>query len=379
MKIIFTLTVMLSFQALAAWDLNDVTYLMPLPARVEDNSLLELETPSKGGPLLPPYWVEKIPVLSLKMDAKTTQNALRVMAVRIDPCFPLPTPQSCQKQIRLVWQPIEKNLRQQVQTIDAALHSFYVLSDLEFASLLKDLAAWKTKHSVTTHYLPLQVHPAWALEGDQSPALAEFQTLITKYAGAANLTRITAMILRGNGDMWAFAGFEFQQGLFKMFPVPRLEGRTSQSFVNLAVPADHFTGGGMSPRPQGDDTLNAITDESQFLGAGLNETVLQEVRSAYRIENPLLYNPENTDCVSCHTARPAIQWALIHRHQLNVDRIWDSEIYKNAKYNLHNLTPEIWNTQNIRGLGYFRNNISISQRVINESAEVADYINKITN
>lgn len=376
MKLIAVFLCMLSFQAHAAWDLNDVSYLMPLPATVGDDQLLGLEAPGNGGALLPPTFVEKIPVLAFGMNREETAAALRVIAVRIDPCFPLPTPQSCQKQIRLVWQPIEMSRRNQVQTVDAALHSFYVLTDAEFKSLLKDIESWKKKYKVKTDLVPLQVHPAWAAEGDRSPALVDFHNVVKKYAGAGNLTRVTAMVLRGAGDMWAFAGFEVRNGDLEMAPVPRLNGRLSQAFINVAIPADQFAGGGISPTPKGDDTFNNIAAESVRLGEGTEELILQEVRAAFRVENPKNFNPENMDCVSCHVAQPAIQWVLNKRPELKADRLWNSEIYKNAKYDLKNMSPELWNTQMIRGLGYFGRNMAISQRVINESAEVADLLNQ---
>lgn len=376
MKLIAILLCLMSLKVQAAWDLNDVSYLMPLPASVGNDQLLGLEAPGKGGALLPPSFVAKIPVLAFGMNREETAAALRVMAVRIDPCFPLPTPQSCQKQIRLVWQPIEMGRRNQVQTVDAALHSFYVLTDAEFDSLLNDIEAWKQEYSVKTDFIPLQVHPAWAKEGDRSPALADFHNILKKYVGAGNMNRVTAMVLRGAGDMWAFAGFEVRGDDLEMIPVPRLSGRLSQAFINVAIPAEQFAGGGISPTPKGDDTFNNIAAESVRLGEGTEDLIRQEVKAAFRIENPKNFNPENMDCVSCHVAQPAIQWVLNKRPELKADQLWNAEIYKNAKYDLKNVSPELWNTQMIRGLGYFGKNLAISQRVINESAEVADMLNQ---
>ncbi len=375
MRLLISFLFLLTFgsAASAGWDLNDVSYLMPLPADIQDNNLLKIDTSGKGGPLLPEHLVNKIPVLSFQQDRAESNRLMRALAVRIDPCFPLPTPQSCQAQIRLVWQPLELSPRGQVQTIDAALHSFYVLTEGEFKSLLGDLQEWKKKNPVNTRGLPLQVHPAWR-EGADSPSLVEFLSVIKKYIGQANLTRITAMVLRGNADMWAFAGFEVRENSVVMFPVARLGDRLSQAFVNLAVPADHFAGGGISPQPKGADTLNKITAESILVETGEEETVISEAQAAYRAENPHRFTPESMDCVSCHVARPALQWVLNKRPELKVDQIWNDEVYRNAKYDLDNVSPQFWSTQNIRAFGYFGKDIAISQRVINESAEVADLV-----
>lgn len=363
----------LSSAAFAEWDLNDVSYLMPLPQSIHDDKLLKIDSVGKSGPMLPENLINKIPLLSFKQEREESNRLLRALAIRIDPCFPLPTPQSCQAQVRLVWQPLELSPRQQVRTIDAALHSFYVLTEEEFKSLLKDLEAWKKKNSINTRGLPLQIHPAW-VEGTEASSLAEFLSIIKKYIGLGNLTRITAMILRGNADMWAFAGFEVRENDIVMFPVARLGDRLSQAFVNLAVPADHFAGGGISPQPRGADTLNKITAESVLVETGEADTIIAEAQAVYRVENPHRYTPESMDCVSCHVARPALQWVLNKRPELKVDQIWNEEIYRNSKYNLDNVSPQLWNTQNIRAFGYFGKDISISQRAINESAEVADLV-----
>ena len=183
--------------ASSAWDLNDVSYLLPLPKAIGQDSHLTLDTPARGGSLLPSSIIQKMPLLALHQSKEQSIASLRVLAIRIDPCFPLPTPQACQRQIRLVWQPFE-NARSagQQRTVDAALHSFYILSDNEFGSLLADIGVWKNKYGVNTQGLPLQVHPAWGVDGDKNASLIDFQKIIIKYAGAENLSRMTLMALR---------------------------------------------------------------------------------------------------------------------------------------------------------------------------------------
>lgn len=376
MKFIAVFLLLLSSQALAAWDLNDVSYVMPLPVQVGQDALLKLNSAGKGGSLLSETVVNDVPVLDFEKRREETNKELRVVAVRIDPCFPLPTPQSCQKQIRLMWQPIQKNSFDEVIAVDAALHSFYVLSDSEFNSLLKDLQIWKKKFNAQTKFVPLQVHPAWAQEQDCSPALQDFQKIILKYAGMGNLSRVTAMVLRGGGRMWAFVGYEFRNNQLDIISIPRLNGRNSQTFVNLG-PTDSFANGGITPAPLGDDTFNMLPADSSRIEVGSEDIIRQQVKAAFRIENPKNFSPENMDCVSCHVAQPAIHWVLNKRAELKVDQLWSSEIYQNAKYNLQNQSPQVSNTLMIRGLGYFGGNLAISQRVVNESAEVADMLNAI--
>lgn len=358
----------------ASWDLNDVSYLMPLPASINSDHMLHLESTGNRGLLLPSKFLSSIPPLTAINTQDEIANALRVVAVRIDPCFPLPTPQSCQRQIRLVWQPLEVGPRHRVQVIDASLHSFYLLSDADFNNLLKDLSIWKAKYKVQTQGQPLQIHPAWAEDGDNSPALSEFNLIVLKYAGLQNLIRVTAMVLRGAGDMWAFQGFTVNQGKLELLRIPRID-RFAQAFINQTVPSDHFEQGQINPAPAGDDSFNnVITDSSKF-NSGFEDLLRKELRTMYRIENPKVFNPENMDCVSCHAAQPARQWIAGNRADIGLDNIWQDFAYKNARYNLNNQSPNLGNTQIIRAFGYFNSDVAISQRVINESAEVADSLN----
>ncbi|WP_374029713.1 hypothetical protein [Bdellovibrio bacteriovorus] len=168
-------SILVSFTAEARWELNDVSYLLPLPAKIGSDPLLGIDAPGKGGALIPRQFLGTIPPLTPVMTEGQVAESLRAIAVRVDPCFPLPTPQACQKQIRIVWQPLEIGFRNRVNAVDAALHSFYVLDDTEFKKVLKDLAAWKKRFNVDTDGLPLQIHPAWAQQGVDSPALLEFQ------------------------------------------------------------------------------------------------------------------------------------------------------------------------------------------------------------
>lgn len=368
-------TLLASFNVFAAWDLNDVSYLMPLPAQVGPDNLLGIEAPGRGGALIPPKFMDTVPILLVTMTQSQINEALRIVALRIDPCFPLPAPQSCQRQLRLVWQPLEEGRLNKVQTIDAALHSFYVLTDSEFKALLQDLSVWKSKFNVKTAGLPLQVHPAWSSQGDKSPALVEFNAIIRKYAGAQNLSRVTAMALRGAGDMWVFQGFAVNNGSLSLLRVPRTD-RAAQAFVNQAVPADHFDRGMIAPAPTGDDTVNKLIVNSANLQEGNEEAIRKDVRGAYRIENPKNFSPETMDCASCHAAQPAREWAQRKRSDIFTGDLWQSFAYQNSRYNLTNTTQILGNTQNLRAFGYFIDDVAISQRVINESAEVADAINQ---
>lgn len=359
-----------------SWDLNDVSYLMPLPANIGQDSLLRIDTSAAGGALLDPELVKKMPRLVMSLSDRGILESLRVVGVRIDPCFPMPTPMDCQRQVRLIWQIIVQGSDKQVQTLDAALHSFYSLTPVEFEKLLKEISLWKEKFQVKTDGLPLQVHPAWQKDKDQSLALIEFQSLLLRFVGKKNLFRVTNMLLRGANDMWAFQTFEIHEGKFQMQPIPRLDGRLAQTFVNTAQPPNRFSGSGILPFPTKGDTLNRIVADSGSAMQASEEEILKEFAAAVKAENPKEFNAENMDCVSCHVAQSAKLWSLNFRKDVNFSQALKTFEFKNPNYNLENLNPQAANTQNLRAFGYFGSDISLSQRVINESSEVADILNQ---
>jgi hypothetical protein len=228
----------------------------------------------------------------------------------------------------------------------------------------------------------LQIHPAWASLGDQSAALKEFQNILTHYAGLENLSRVTSLS-KASKNTNVFSGFNFLDGQLNLFPIPRLKGRLVQGFRNTENTVDQFKGRGIFPAPEGLDTLNFIVSGDKGSGElskeeKSEEVIKAEIKAAYRIENPKIYNPENMDCASCHLSQPVIHWAKNNKPDLHLEQLWSEEIYKNKNHNLTNLTPDLGRTNNVRSFGYFNHQITLSQRVINESAEVADQLNKIS-
>lgn len=367
----------LSLQAQASWDLNDVSYLMPLPKVVGQDNLIKISTETKSGALLPTAILNQLPPLDMRRDRSAIYSEFRVVGVRIDACFPYPTLMSCQKQIRLMWQPIREDRSKQIVTVDAAIHTFYELNDEQFATLLGELKAWKAKFQVNTLNLPLQVHPAWAAEQDQAPALSEFNGIILKYMNIENMMRLTIMALRGNNDMWMFVGYEPKGEKLQVLAVPRLGDRPAQAFRNGAVPADKYEYTNLGPAPEGADTINHLITDSNTLLNGYDNVILTEMNAAKRIENPKIYNPETMDCVSCHTTQGAISWVDRNRSAIKPAQGWSPDIYTNFKFNLKNISPVLSNTQNLRAFGYFGSDVAISQRMINESAEVAEQLNSL--
>lgn len=173
--------------------------------------------------------------------------------------------------------------------------------------------------------------------------------------------------------MWHFLGFDIDsQGKMSPMIIPRLGNVAQQSFVNNAVPFTSFFGG-FAPKPQGEDTINSIPRDSDIARKD-QDLIKAEIGAAFRAENPDRHNPNTMDCMTCHIAQSVKTWGLRNFPQWEFEKMWDAVTYKNPRYDLANKSAT-WRTNNVRAFGYFDRDAYFSQRVINESAAVADALN----
>lgn len=357
--------------------LNDVSILLPLPQVSELNLLLEPKSQDQGRALLPETPYKFLPVLTPLIDhEKNYQFNLKVVAIRFDPCFQEGlTPQMCQAQIRLVWQPlyIDQN---QVTTIDAAVHTFYNLSTTEWSSLISELQSL----TLVDKKLPLQIHPVLLNEGYQGPYWSSLKKIILKYAGGKNLVRCTAMTVRMD-RVWGFQGLDLVQGSWKQIEIPTLKSphHPNAKVVNVSVFFEpeslfnlkEFKGGISLLETNNKHWFRLLSDSIKYTETQTEDNIREALSIAQKIENPNFHNPGTTDCASCHISQGIRFWG--ERYQPN----WIfSETYRNNEFNLTNTSVNPWMTNKLRAFGYFNRDSSISQRVINESAEVVMKIGK---
>jgi hypothetical protein len=354
-------------------DLNDVSILFPLPAEEESDSLFRPGTEGASGALLPRSVLEQLPNIALDT-RENTYASLRAVAARIDPCFPSEQPPiQCLKQVRLVWQPLMKTGRGAI-AIDAALHTFYSLSETEFSSLIAELKALKRSSSVSTLGLALQIHPVLAQEGMKGVYAKKLTALLLKYAGAARLTRATFMQLSGGENVWIFGGIDLAQGAATEMKIPRID-RKRQSFMNNPIVPNYFHNSAIVPGPAGPDTFNTLLRDSRKIGQEQEMQVMEETMSAVRVENPKLHNPNTVDCVSCHMAQPARIYAARRFPWLVLE--WRATEFRfTSPYNLANTSADPGNTKVMRAFGYDGVKPAISQRTVNETALAVEVLNQ---
>ncbi|MFP5520718.1 MAG: hypothetical protein ACLGGX_12505 [Bdellovibrionia bacterium] len=368
---IFSLLFVTTTQAQPFFELNDVSILFPIPEKLDQEGLL------KAQDFLPLPLVKKFPRFLMQYKQDDTFEAMRAVSLRLDPHT---------YHLRTVWQPLMKGPQGKVRAMDVAFHSFHQLSELEFKQLIVGLRLWKNQHAPNIQGLPLQIHPAMinafsenvAAPRDHQALSALLQTVIP-YMQNQKLIKLTAMVLRGADDMWAFMGvkvIDASKGLVEPLIVARTPQMQAQSFINSAVPFDSYemaqVSGVASTEPF--NLLNLISKVSGQ--RPLTESEIRDsLKTTYQLENPKLFKEDDMDCVHCHISQGAQAYLKNNFAQEIKDQIFTNE-YQNKKYNLQNMSRDKFNTRQIRGFGYFEDGPAISQRVIHDSAEAADYINQ---
>jgi hypothetical protein len=362
------------------WDLNDVSILFPLPKRLDErldgDLLLRPGSQGAGGPLLPSKDLDLIPALTHSGD--TAKSSLAVVGLRIDPCFPASLSLSltrsidpCRRQLRLIWQPLVV-VDGEISTLDAAVHSFYDLSQLEFEDLLKALLKLRASSRVSTQGLALQVHPALVAQGLEGPYGQQLRKLVMRFAGEKRLSRVTFMTLEAHNQMWDFGGFDIDGEKTTRIAIARV-GTRLQSFVNRSQSSDEFLGGAKPQAPDDHDTFNRILTRSLDI-ANIDAVLHADLDAIYRIENPRVFSPEQIDCVSCHAAQTARDWSFSKFPELF--EAPNEFAFRSSDWNLTNSTGDSRTTRMLRAFGYQGAKPSINQRVVNESAAVCESLSR---
>ncbi len=374
----FILLILLSTHLMAQqtfqFGMNDVSILFPLPVTDLNENPLTLNFPTQNGVLIPDNYFLRLPVLAFRPNAEIKPQ-MKVVGLRVDPCFNEQMgPIKCEKQIRLVWQPLEI-VENTVSTIDASMHSFYKLTDAEFEILVNELKsiteAYPDRAKNQTY---LQINPILKKEGLNGPYFKKLTQIIERFTGESKLTRITFMQLAGGENVWIFGGFDIENQQMKKIQIPRINS-TIQEFRNGAFPRPFWFAGGMFPQPKQDDNLNILIKDSRKLAPENELEIIAATKAAFQFENPKLHNPGTVDCVSCHVAQPAKSWAIKQYPWFNLDQQLASDIYDNPDNDLRNGSPMQIHTNIVRAFGYFMNRPFVAQRTINETSEVVSSMN----
>lgn len=347
---------------------NEVSILLPLPAADEPNPLWKPSTAGALGALIPERALKSVPSINLDIPRPQLYGEwTRVVSVRLDPCFTEGEgPQACRHQIRMIWQPLGK-LNGAWTTLDAALHSFYDLNDAQWAAFMNDWALLKSYYTMDP-LIPLQVHPILRAQGYSGDYWRAFSTVILKVVGEGNLSRVTAMTVNPQQNVWVFTGFDYVNGQARRITIPRVSSLGQAVFAVLDDPTElHLN---MNPQPQGVDNFLIMMRDSREARKSMNEAAIAEgVREALVMENPRLSNPGTADCASCHMSQGVPGWAARTFPQWSFPRMFPREMFSTDFGPTMGSYPS--KTFVLRAFGYFGTDPVISRRTFFETALTA--------
>jgi hypothetical protein len=345
--------------------LNDVSFLFPLPPSASENLLLPVTASGARGVLLPERVRTDLPPSLILSGTPVPPSSAFVVAARVDPCFRVGEG-PCRKQIRLVAQPLAASGE---GALDATVHLFYDLPDGDFSQVRDELLALKRIAGDETRCAPLGVHPVMKREGLAGPFAVRLKALILRFCGEQTLSQVAVMTFSGQIPFWSFRALDVAGGLTPV-AIPRTQGATHQDFAARSGPV------GGPPRygtlqPEPIRSKIPVLLDYQAIRDQPEPVIRQAVDESWALEDPKRESAGTADCLSCHLAGRARELALEDR---GVSADPTDSAYRNPRHDL-SLLPDGAGVQSQRAFGYVPTGPSITQRVINESAEAADALN----
>ena len=355
---------------------DDVSFLYPIPTDPRlRTSLLGADATGGRGALLPLDVHRVLPPLDTIVPNDEGYTFLRVVSVRLDPCFPglgVNEERDCKNQVRLVMQPVILETKGSgLTTMDLAVHLFYALTREELAGLLQELTDLRTASGIQRSDGPVGIHPALAREGIEGPFSRALRALLLAHVGRENLTRVTFMGVEQVGQAWRFGGFDLEGGKLVPMKIPLVDV-TEETFHNRDLDGVTFSAASTAPVSPAAEDIRLLFDPLALSAARDDER-----RAAYghalRIENPTMTSPATVDCATCHVAMAARRFAE-RAHGLS--SLGAPDLYTHPR-GLPLAGATVERTNELRALGYLGARPSVSQRTVNETAVVVEHVNTI--
>lgn len=419
-------------------DLNDVSWLWPVPTKKDDLSrIISMgDLKSKDGE---DVWldaqfddlVEAVDTGLTKVgddevdfaDAIKDKSVWKIAGMRVDPSAPGPNEKvreafGSQTQIRLIVQPVTDGPADNVTVHDVAVHLVFqwtkgkddkkrdIPDNDKFKAVLADLDVIKAKTEAggaSTKGQPLGIHPGLLANVDGLDA--QVRDFFEKHLSNKNLDSMALMGIQSGVEPWFFfATKRFPDGHFRKIPVPGMAASEPQMIdfrrgpdkakvvptplVNNLAP---ITATPMM-RPSA-DTLRGVATSALFdfplpdmdafavIGKdGTDDVLHSEVRNkdiADVVASPIHSHFFNTDCVSCHTET---------RRRMNLGLTQGKFAFKpDGKPPAivdDQLPKHDWNVRNFgwfppsRFIGGGRTVATATQRTANETFEVVEFIER---
>jgi hypothetical protein len=373
-----------------AVQMNDISVLFPLAATQADfDTYLTPTSSGSGGALLPEALYDSDPQGTFLSYAN-----MYVIGFRLDPCFgnvgPIADASACDNQLRLVFEQMGF-ANGSAGAADVAAHVSYSITRDQLLAIAEALVAARVQ-ATSDDLGPLAPSPLMVQQGLQGAYAQTLRTLITTYASAANIERITQLTIDISGGItgsdvvigndpffWELHGSTVANGVETPLPIATVgSGAIADSVQASADPLETT----FQPVTEGSDNLALLASASRAMAA----TPAQRQAAfdaALRIENPDDNSANTIDCASCHMAEPTR--VLVGQQMFGLSSTGDANGFiADASIPAADLAPTTTTftepgtgALNIHAFSYDGSLPMINQRVINETAANVAYLNSL--
>ncbi len=349
--------------------MNDVSILLPLPYAATTATLVHM-TGDGAGDLVPRDLFAGLEGSTIAIPYEDFQ----IVAVRFDLCdraTPGPCADGEDGRLRVVYQPIDPVT---ANADDVALHAFYAIPAADLPDVVESLRALAKLQNVPPNS-PLNVNAASA------DYLAQLRSLVLRYAVPSGLVRLTLFALDSPTVVeWMFRGVELVAGSFQPIAVVGTGAALQEvqlgvgKMPDVAFQPSYFIGTmiGVAQSPPGPDasSYDVALSADAFAAASAPSQMLS-LEALAAAQNPLLTVPATEQCVACHTS------TVLTRDRATlaaVDPTTIQSTFTSPGRDLTTIGQSITDASSLRAFGWLDTDPEISQRVVNDTAEVLDEI-----
>jgi hypothetical protein len=330
----------------------DVSILYPLPETID-----QLIAPGEQGAFGTLFPERLFPTAIGPVEIGTGYGDMRMIALRLDPCS---ARKACNSEVRAIFQPVILDAAGKPTTGNGAIHVFYAVPDAELVSLLTEILSLKERYGAGIAYGdqlgPQPILVATGLDGDFARGL---HALILDHLGETRIERFTErnhqIPARDRWDFYLFDGPDLSRHL--------IATTTADEQQVTGTAEDPASAGGVAMvSPVLDSPLIALVDENRPPDA--TDAIRAGFARAIELQDPTRQTSESVDCVSCHLAEGGRRIGTTE-YGLTPTGAFDSE--RSLAYQ-----RDIGAVTDLHMFAYDGRYVSVTQRVANESAVVAD-------
>lgn len=314
------------------------------------------------------------------------ESPYRLVSTRIDPCvneLQKSANDTCEANIRLVFQPLMLDEKGQVFAKDSNIHAIYHIEAKEFTKIVNELKELRAKSPAVAQET-LSPHPIIAKEGENSPYFHALISLLQNHLSMQNLKRIAFF---GDTDPtrqghWPMVAFNIENQKPVLVPLDKLgkqDGELQKNVQRLHGNHEHLE----EPLPRGDikDSLFPVMtltgkEDPETIQNSIKQFMLTKFENSFKLDNPLLHDPSTVDCASCHVAEIQRSQLLPEVKGLGLELPKDLG-FRSQHFNLKHNVPADFSRVSLQIFSYFKNFPKISQRAVNDAAHSAELINQI--